>query len=339
MEVDKILSYLIYPAKKADQQPEIGGTEISKGERVYTMLSELLIKSEQECNIPICFSSNANGKQQNDCRDEIVEVIQKNSLDSGKRLAQRLQKATTSRSGLGLLFLTTAKSGNKETLMMSRFPADQGFIAEQSSNSLRVKFIEEVFLKNSHSYKAVLYSGSSFDSDFWFGNAVDKQINYGAVDVANYWIKDFLLSDFKTTSEAGTKRLAMALRNAVSNTHDQTIKHEIAAAAALSKNFKGQITSINEFCSHFHFSDSTCQAVTSNVQQNRLVDDRFCFSTKEFSQHLSYKSLELDNGATLTASIDKFEECFEQELVVDDSGDSTFKTRGKIVNERLRKSI
>lgn len=178
MRINTILSYLIYPGKgvpDADQQ-DIAGATIPHSGRLYQMLSDIFVRSEAECDIPISFSS-IDGTQSNDCRSEIIDLLNNPDVATGRKLAERLQTVTTKRSGLGLLFLIVGESDTEKKLLVSRFPADQGIIAEQSSTTLRVEFVDEVFLKDAKFYKAVSYRGSTPKADFWLGNAIDKQIN------------------------------------------------------------------------------------------------------------------------------------------------------------------
>lgn len=337
MKIFKIYSYLSYPAKHADEQPEIGGANISPKGKLYEMLKGIFEKSDQECDISICFLPMDDGSQENECRNEIVRFIESPGLVTGRKIAKRLQQVTTGKSGMGLLFVILAKKDNEKKLMLSRFPADQGIMAEQDSKSLKIEFIEQVFLKNAKSYKSAIYVGDSVENDFWIGNAVDKQTNHGLKDIANYWIKEFLLSDFKTTSKTGTKRLALALRNAINMTKDLAVKHEITSAAVLAKNMKGKNITIDSFVHKFNLSNDAKELVVNQLGSSRLSGAKFLFDLNEFSKHLSYKTLEIDNGAILTAPVEKFNECFEE---LDEGNDEvrTFMTTGIVTNEKLRKS-
>lgn len=334
MNISSIYSYLVYPSKHEKDKPIIGGAKIPLSGNLYKMLRDVFFKADEECNIPICFAPE-NGEQKNKCLSEITEFIKNKSIEDGRILAERLQSVTTTKSGLGLLFLISAEYEREHKFLISRFPADQGVIAEQNSKQLKVEFIEKVFLKSSLAYKAALYRGKSIPSDFWIGNAVDKQINYGNRDLARYWIYDFLLSDFKTTSKAGTKRLAVALKEAINNTKDIVIKEEISAAALLSTNYHGNI-SIAEYREKFNLSDNTFKAITKNISK-ALVNDMFEFDSDEFLKHISFKSVELNNGAILTASLDKFDECFEKQKISDKKEEYKFSTQGKIIDEKLKK--
>ncbi len=57
---------------------------------------------------------------------------------------------------------------------------------------------------------------------------VDRQINAGSKAMADYWISDFLLSEFATTPAAGTKRLATALRDAIAATPSVAVKGSVS---------------------------------------------------------------------------------------------------------------
>jgi hypothetical protein len=64
-------------------------------------------------------------------------------------------------------------------------------------------------MKNKQSYKTVLYRDASLKAGFWSGRAVDKQINTPPSPTSDYWVADFLLSEFSVTSAQGTKRFSL----------------------------------------------------------------------------------------------------------------------------------
>jgi hypothetical protein len=76
------------------------------------------------------------------------------TLVRGRRIAARLQNVTTHRSGLGLLFLITGTEGLESKIIISRFPADEGILAEANREALTVEFLERIFVKNARAYKA-----------------------------------------------------------------------------------------------------------------------------------------------------------------------------------------
>ena len=73
--------------------------------------------------------------------------------------------------------------------------------------------------------------------------------------------------------------------------------------------------------------------VIAGTNPSRLANEKFKFDHSEFGKHIAYKQIELDNGAVLTAPVEKFEECFKTTKKQDAH---TFSTTGTIVDERLR---
>ncbi len=337
MAIERVLSFLTHPGKHKEDPPQISAAVIPKKGKLFNMMADIFSNSETDCKIPIIFISES-GDQENDVRDEIVSLISSKSIEDGRVLANRLQMATTEKSGMGLLFFTIGSDRNEGKIVISRFPADEGIVAERSSKILKVEFVEEVFLKSDRSYKSAMYKTPLKHPDLWTGVAIDKQVNHEAKEVAAYWINDFLKSDFQTTPRQGTKRLAMALKNAIDKSNDPDVKHEITSSAKLAKNIPANAMTIAEFCDRFHFSEKTTKEVCKQVSSLRLLEDRFVFDCSEFDKHLSYKLIELDNGAILSAQAANFDECFESEKVEGNNNDYRFTTKGTIVEEKLRRS-
>lgn len=336
MEIQKAHSYLTHPAKALETKPKIRGAEVPTRSRLYDMLSDVLMKSATECNIGISFNP-TDGKQENPTRSLIIDYVDNPTLPRGRNIAKALQAVTTNRSGMGLLFLVLATDGTKKRLLLSRFPAEVGVLAEEAGDELNVEFVEKVFMKNANSYKSVVYQDASTTKGFWDGKATDKQITNSDITISDYWIREFLQSDFKTTPEAGTRRLAVAMRKAIQNSTNLTVKNEIASAAQLVQTLPKQSTSIDAICSRFNFSDSSREALIRELPNPTGATEKFVFSSPEFTHHIQYRSIELDNGGRLVADAARFEKVFEISPDGKD-GSVAISTKGRIVDEQLRKS-
>jgi len=303
---------------------------------MFELLDGIYSRSEQECDIDIIFKPN-NGVQQNACRDLICAHLDNPTLPNGRVIAERLQANTDRRAGLGLLFVIVGKEGRDHKIVLSRFPTDSAILVEENPKSLDVEFLERVFMKNKTSYKAVLYRDASLRAGFWEGAAIDKQTN-PAGESADYWIADFLLSDFRVTPKQGTHRLAATLRDAAKSA-DIAVKHEIAAAATLARSLPRQSISISEFANRFNLSSSARKAIFDQLKNPRLADERFMFSAPDFASVLAYRSMELDNGATLTAPSGEFDEVFRQEVLDKAKNEIRFTTQGTVVNDKLKPRV
>lgn len=336
MALKAIYSFLTYPKKSQPDGAEITGTEIPlDGGKLCKMLSDIFDNAGRDCNVPVMFISDG-ATQENPVRSELLALLKKPGVNSAVPLAARLQNSTNGTSGMGLLFICLGKDvGGDARLVISRFPADEGVVAEKGDNKLTVQFVEQVFLKSAFSYKAATYLSDGKPNQLWKGHVVDKQINHGSKAVADYWIIDFLRSEFTTTAAQGTKRLANALKAAMQLTTDMVVKSQITSAAQLANNMPKKAMTIADFCDNFHFSDETTQAILSKVNPARLAHEKFRFDAGEFTRHIAYKQVELDNGAVLTAPADKFEQCFQEARRKDVR---TFTTSGLVVDERLKKT-
>lgn len=336
MALQAVYSFLTYPKKSQPDDPlRVGASLPIADDKLGRMLKGLFDGAHADCVVPVMFVSDGEA-QENATRAELLAFVRRPSLATASPLALRLQRATSGQSGMGLLFIGIGQDGGQTRVVISRFPADEGVVADTTHAHLSVQFVEQVFLKSAFSYKAATYVATGRPDQLWAGHIVDRQINAPSKVVADYWISEFLLSEFETTPAAGTKRLATALRDAISSSTSVDVKREIAAAAQLAANLpRRRALTIDAFCDEFHFSPETKQAVLSKVRPARLANERFRFDAEEFARHIAYKQVELSNGALLTAPAEKFDEVFTE---TERRGEHTFTTTGSIVDERLKRS-
>jgi hypothetical protein len=337
LAITHIHTYLVHPGKGLNNPPEFGGAAVPLSGKLFGLLADIYERSERECDIDISFNRDAQGRQQNACRDLILTYLKGPTSDRGRHIAERLRAFTTHRSGMGLLFLIAGIEGKDHKLIVSRFPADSGILAEESKDVLNVEFLERIFMKSAKSYKAVLYRDASLTAKFWTGRAVDKQLNTPETRLSNYWIEDFLLSDFRTTSAAGTRRLGAALREAARKAGNLGVKSEIAAAVTLATGLQGQRISINDFGQRLQLSTQARDAIAREVQGVNTVNEKFQFDHAEFVRQVAYRTIELDSGALLTAESGAFERVFQRQQTAA-AGQERFTTEGKVVSEKLSKS-
>lgn len=335
MPIHHIHTYLVHPNKHGDESRHVSGTTVALSGSLFELLNKIYSKSDQECNIDITFRPTPDGVQQNDCRDIIRAYVEHPSPPTGTMIAQRLERNTDGRSGLGLLFLMVGREANEHKVVVSRFPTDNAIYVDENPTDFSVEFLERVFMKNKASYKAVVYRDLSIQGGFWSGRATDKQINSRVGELSNYWIIDFLASRFTVTPAAGTRRLAIAIRDAVSNA-DIDVKRELNAAATLAPSLAGQTVSIDDFGERFSLSEGAKDAISQAVKAPEIASETFQFDLVEYQHRVAFRSVELDNGAMLTAPFDAFDGVFRQETIDETEHRVRFATEGSIVNERLK---
>lgn len=335
MPVNAIFSYLVPPHPTDGEAEALTGTIVPLQGDLFRMLRGVFDKAEEECRTPIRFLPDNDGAQTNLVRGFVVDILRTSSLDACEDLANRLRDATDKRSGLGLLFLIIGSDGDQKKVVLSRFPVDEGVLAELSGQQLHIEFVERIFMRNSSSYKAALYKGVSLASDFWDGAAVDKQIAGTSGAVANYWVKNFLLSDLKTTSASGSRMLATVLRKASSDKKASlVVKRELSNAVGLIGNLKGARISLAGVMDRYSLTEATRDVIDRNIPNERFKDSEFILDAATFNQRVAVRSVRLNNGVTLSAPTSSFDEVFEMERL---SGEKVrFTTVGSIVDEKMK---
>lgn len=336
MLLESLHSFLVHPAKNAEEQPSISGTSIGLSGQLYEMLSDVYFRSPEECDIEIVFRPNSRGEQKNECRDCLMHYVRDPRVPTGRIVAERLQRVTTNRSGLGLLFLLKgADNAGKHWLVISRFPADQGVVAQEDATKLSVEYIERVFMKNARAYKSAIFTTASLDAPFLEGKAVDRQLR-GPRDLSAYWIDEFLESELRTTGPAGTRRLAIALRDAVRTSTSIDSKQELVAASQILRGRTGRI-SARGVLRDLELSPEAVAEVERAFARPELMEETFIFDRAEYDKHVVYRMVELDNGAMLMAEDKKWSKVFRRDELSEGAG-ARFTTTGTVVDERLRKT-
>lgn len=298
------------------------------------MLDDIFSGDSTARDFEVTFNPAADGTQVNDCRDLLIEFEAKPTESNGLLVAERLQSVTDNRSGIGLLFLISGTVGLKRRLVASRFPTDQAVLAEVNSGGLDVEFLEQVFIKRLSSYKAIMLQHQTPKNGFWKGLATDRQAGQSGEHISEYWLKDFLNADFSETAAAGTRRLATALKQALKLNPNLATKSEIAHASSLAPAaFAGKSLTIDSFCDHFGFSKSTKETIKNQLSKPSLFAKTFQFDPKEFKIVAPYRTVEMNNGAILTAPNEEFEEVFKSQNVSD--GVVRYTTEGRVSDQRL----
>jgi hypothetical protein len=335
--LNRIHSFLVHAGKRVDEQPLISGTEIPHDGRLYKMLNDLYGRASKECKIELTFRPDQAGSQQNACASLLLSYAANPTIETGLPIAERLQAVTTKRSGLGLLFLLKGINEQRQhTLVISRFPADEGVVARENQKRLSIEFVEQVFMKNSRAYKSALYVTEAVEVPFSEGRAIDRQMSDSG-EIREYWITDFLDSQLRTTGAAGSRRLATALQAAIRSSGAVEVKHELVCAAKLMRGQAGRVVSAEDVVQQLRLTPDAEQAITAAFPRPETYNEQFRFDADEFERYAPYRAVELSNGALLMAEDARFDQVFERE----DSpreGFARFSTEGRIVDERLRKT-
>lgn len=335
MKLTHAYSALVNPLTAVDTQSTITGAAITPQGELGEMLYDVFERATSECDMAIIFLPDAQGNQNNECRDLLMEHIRQPTDHTGEAIALRLQSVTPSTAGSALLFiLAGVNDQGYHRLVVSRFPAEVGVLAQETNQSLSLEFIEQVFLKNAHAYKCACFETEHPYANFPGGRSTDRQAR-GNVVIAGYWLAKFLQSQLKLTDVHGTQFFAKAMKEAANAEDDPEVKQEIVAATVLTRGMDGQTHSTESLLSSLPLTPPAVQRITSKLPRPEVARDAFTFSREEYDKIIRYETVDLNNGATLTAEHGEFANVFHQEPV-DDNGLTRYSTEGKVVQRRFR---
>lgn len=335
MSITCIDSFLVRPSLGHPDAGQSAGTRVEHVGKLFSMLQSLFDRASADCTIDIAFRAAEGGSQSNTCQDVLLKHFRKPTPTTARAIAQRLAGVTGNRSGLGLLFIICGRFAHGHRLVLARFPADQGVLAEERSGTLSVEFIEKVFMKSSHAYKCVTYTCATPSAGFVRGRAVDKQIN-GPRELSLYWINEFLESDLATTGAAGTRRLGNALKAAVRDVSSDELRAKLVSAAQLIPSHGGKKTTARRILQDLGVPDEGVAAVAHSMSRPELMNERFELVAEEFILAAPFRTVELDTGAMLLAETARFDQVFHMQRVAE--GRTRYSTEGRVINQRLRKN-
>ena len=336
MEVLSVRSFFVHPSKNETKSKKVTSTVVPKGNQVFSMMEVLFQKSDKECVINVVLTPTNEGKQKNTFKELLIEYSKNQNEFNGLKIAEALQCVTTNKSGLGLLFLLHGSENGKTKMVLSRFAADEGISAKEAKDKLSVEFVQNIFMKNALTYKSAMFEGTSNLFHITGGKVIDKQMNGQGDNIAHYWITNFLQCSLQTTAATGSNRLATRIKDAISTSKDTDVNSEIIAAASLLKNMNAQALSGELFCKQYTLSNDAMEIVKKAFKSDVLFTENFIFDATEFEKVLSYKSMEIDHGALISANAFHLNKVFYiKKSKNDDLVHVT--TSGKIVNEKLSK--
>jgi hypothetical protein len=332
MTAFKAHTCLVHPGRQTSSVVKIIGKELAGDGPLHDLLAKIFHAAPESRDFEVTFRKSSDGKQSNPVRDLIIAYQSTPSLETARKIAERLQGATDRRSGTGLLFLMTGQHATKFRTVLSRFPANEGILAQSSDSGFDVEFLEQVFIRQLSAYKALRLDDVDPSNAYWSGFATDRQAGAAPENMSDYWLDAFLHADFSETPKVGTLRLADALKRAVKETTILSIKDEIVSAVSLAPTaLNGTTTSIDHFCDHFGLSEAARGTIISKLKKSSLSNKNFKFDPSEFKRVVPYRSVELESGAILKAPASDFSSIFSVEKI--DEWTARYSTEGKISNQ------
>lgn len=335
MPILEIRACLVPPGKGLSTPPTIEVLTLTPGDRVFTLIERVYTSALNECRYEIIANPDANGHQNNQARDLFLDYAKLPDDAKAELIGSRLSSFTTRRSNDGLLFLALGDEAGKRRLVLSRFPAEEAVLVEKTrGGKMKLKFTNDVFMKSTIAYKAVVFEDIISPKAFMFARAIDKQIDSSIREISEYWIDEFLDYAMAITGPQGTMHLAKAMKEAI-RIADEDTKASLISAVTLSRSLNGQMVDAKSALQRLSLDDKSSKLVIDQFAHDALANQSFRFDFTEFSNTLAYRAVFLDNGVMVSADAVNF----NQEVSISQDGEQTqLTTKGKIVKTTIRRT-
>ena len=295
---------IVPPLKGVDEPTETEIVEskiLDETEPGFDYLLKLFDSVHNTCKIGITFESD--GDQNNQIRSLIVNMVDKEdenlNLIDASWLANHLAKLTDERNKTGLFVILIGKKLQLNRVVLLRFRAEEVVYKKSLENGFRIDRLEQAYSQNSKYYKAAYYEDySAKRSTFWDGFILDKQRRKETI-VSEYWLKDFLLSDYSMSNYQGTLRLADYIKNFAKAIDDVAEQQTIFESVRnLRNNAEDRDISVLDFADDF-LPVNLRSRFKEFVGQDDINASLFNIDFEAYDHALPYHVMQMENGISL----------------------------------------
>jgi len=229
-----------------------------------------------------------------------------------------------------LLVLVSTVERTVGSVMLWTFPRDDALRFEASAQP-RVEILENVFSQTSRLRKAAKFSGERHDADFVDGKVLDFQTGRTSIDVANYWVHDFLECTLSVTSIAGTENVATAIQKVNASLGDPGDREQLNIAVLALRNSPRPSWTLDEIADTF-LPEELGARLRANSDPE-MVNARFELSRDSYDRLLTTRVFTLESGVIVSSPIDAVGTADQGSAVV--VSGNQLEVQGTIVKERL----
>lgn len=233
MPIDNVFAYAVAPQKNTNDPATPEGGSVPVSAELRTVLTESNEAAQFHRKTEIAFEVDT-ATRTNEVRDWVMTLAfgtPREAAAVSLDLARRLSTAMDQRSTPALFICSTydVSDGNRKRVTLWTFPRDAAFQFSHGDGRQRVRVLRDVFSQTSGLRKAAMFEGRQLRNHFLTGRALDYQAGGTTRDIAEFWIKRFLMCRFGLRGDAGTRLLARALKDAFDHCPDPHDKEQLYA--------------------------------------------------------------------------------------------------------------
>lgn len=331
--------YIVHPGhglSSSEIDSAITGSSMDVAAIPGDYFTPLFDSAPSDCRIDIAFRPE-NGKAVNMVRNFVRQL----AFDKGRlkqaaahEMARRLASATTHRSPEGLLIFLVGRTHDRSRVLMWKFPADEILQARVSKEGMDIQLLKDAFSRRSKFFKAAMFEGRPSTTSLWTGKVQDNQAKSATLEVAKYWIEDFLLARPAMSDVRGSKILGRVVREALrkSPPHDQDA---ILNAVSSVRTQTDRRISLTEFAETY-LPEPLREEFVSAPEISDIADEVFRIDEEALREEIRFKSLVIDGRFMIRGPAEDFDS-FVSVDPTDEEGVVKISLVGRITDRKLLK--
>lgn len=317
---------------------EIEGSTINLTSDFHEYFYPLFSDSHETSTVAVTFIPEKNGQPTNEIRTLIQEMAFGTDQDrnrASRQLAGRLAIASDERSPSGLFIIIVGTCNNLTRVVLWKFAADESLQAIFAKEGLTVNVVSSAFSRKQEYFKVAVFEGNQARTSFSKGHVEDRQATHKAYEVSDLWVIRFLQAVPEVTDARGTRILAKALRQVLSQLNSLEVKQNVIAAATVLRALDNPVT-LQQIAENYLPPIVRSQFVKA-LGNLSLVHAPFRIDKQVMDEQFGVRSLILDTSFVISGPI----ESFDQEVAIEpieNDGTVRIVLTGRIVDARVKTS-
>jgi hypothetical protein len=333
VDLYRVHAFTVEPSRTLESAPPPAGGRIAITSELQGALERNLKSACFDSRTAVDFDVDP-ATRTNVVRDEVMSYAfgSDDAADTvADSLANRLSQAMDLRSPHCLFVLTAVRRGEARSVILWTFPRDDAFQFEARGGAPLLRVLTDVFSQSSKLRKAARFQGEELRNHFLSGRALDFQSSSTSLEIANFWIVDFLDCRFGLTQDGGTNLLARTLRAAVAGADDAHERDQLVAAMLSLRHSPRSRWSLKEVADQY-LSGRARQRLLDSVPDTATRVATFELNRELFERELRYRVFTLDTGVVVSSPVDEV----GQSVSVSEGERRRLSCAGDVVGEKVR---
>lgn len=333
MNLFRINAYFVDPSRTSERYALPQGGRISLGKDLVKALDRNYKAAKFQTRPSIDFNVDPQTRT-NPVRDSIIQFAfqgPSKADDAALTLATRLSQTMDLRSKPSLFIVMSLKDGDKRRVIAWTFPRDEAFRLSTKTKAPSLQILTDIFSQSSSLRKAAMFEGRNLRNGFLSGTVLDLQTGLHYLEIANFWVEEFLMCKLGLLGAAGTRILADALKHTASVAENPVEKEQVFATMLSLKHSPKRDWTFQEIADQY-LSGRVKSNFLSALPNQQTVNSQFVLEKPGLERELKFRIFSLDTGVFVSSPMEEV----GKSVNVSDDDQRKLECQGVIVDEKVR---